>query len=265
MPDCSQDLIDREHAWMDAVQRKDVSELEQILASEYVYTASGQGWWTRQRWLDTVAIYDIHRFSFVDVDVRAYGDVGVVLSRYHQEALVNGEHRSGEFLLTDVWVKRDGRWQVVARSSILVQPAASSGTHMDAKAIVLRFIEDGLNRGDLSVIDELVAEDVVVHPPPPGQVPGRDGVREFAAAQREAAPDWHITVADAIAEGDMVAVRATGRGTPLRPYFGILATTWPIEVSWIAIYRVSGGQIVERWTEADWLGLMRRAVTHPTD
>ena len=36
---------------------------------------------------------------------------------------MRGEPRSGEFLITDTWVKRDGRWQVVARSSIMMEPA----------------------------------------------------------------------------------------------------------------------------------------------
>jgi ketosteroid isomerase-like protein len=119
-----QDLTQLEHTWMEAVQRKDTEALERILAPEYTYTASGQGRWSRQGWLDTVAIYDIHRFAFVEIDVRPYGDAAVVLSRYQQEASVAGVPRSGEFLITDVWVMRDGSWQVVARSSILMPEAA---------------------------------------------------------------------------------------------------------------------------------------------
>jgi hypothetical protein len=53
-------------------------------------------------------------------DVRLYGDIAVVLPHYRQTALVNGVPRSGEFLITDVWVKRNGTWQVVARSSIMI-------------------------------------------------------------------------------------------------------------------------------------------------
>jgi ketosteroid isomerase-like protein len=115
-----QALTAREQQWMEAVQRKDLAAPDQILGEDYVYTASGQGRWSRQRWLETVAVYDVDRFAFLDVDVRPYGDVAVVLSRYEQEASVAGARRSGEFLLTDVWVRRDGRWQVVARSSVML-------------------------------------------------------------------------------------------------------------------------------------------------
>ncbi len=127
------------------------------------------------------------------------------------------------------------------------------------KALVRRFIEEGLNGGDLAVIAEVVADGFVSHPLPPGQAPGRTGVAQFAAEQRAAAPDWRITIADVIAEGDRVAVRATGRGTPTRAYFGLPAAGRRLEVSWIAIYRVEGGKIAERWTEADWLGALRQA------
>ena len=50
------ELIARERAWMEAVQRKDLPALEGILAPEYTYTTSDQGRWSRQQWLDTVAI-----------------------------------------------------------------------------------------------------------------------------------------------------------------------------------------------------------------
>lgn len=114
-----------ESAWMEAVQRKDHMALARILAPEYTYTAGGQGRWSRQQWLDTVAIYDINRFEFLEVDVRRYGDVAVVLSRYWQDGIVSGVPRSGEFLITDVWVMHDGSCQVVARSSIPVSHVAA--------------------------------------------------------------------------------------------------------------------------------------------
>ena len=53
--------------------------------------------------------------------VNVYGETAVMRSHYKQHATVQGKDRSGELLLTDVWVKRDGRWQVVARHSSFVQ------------------------------------------------------------------------------------------------------------------------------------------------
>ena len=33
---------------------------------------------------------------------------------YFQAAKLNGENLSGNFLITDIWVKRDGAWKVAA-------------------------------------------------------------------------------------------------------------------------------------------------------
>jgi ketosteroid isomerase-like protein len=108
-----------EHEWMEAVQRNDLDALERILAPEFTYTASGHGRWPRQRWMDTVPDYDIHRFRLHDINIRLYNEIAVILSRCELEADVAGVPRAGEFLLTDVWVRRDGRWQVTTRSSIM--------------------------------------------------------------------------------------------------------------------------------------------------
>jgi ketosteroid isomerase-like protein len=63
---------------------------------------------------------EVESFAYADVSVRTYGDVAVMQSRWHQRARLRGDDWSGEGLLTDVWVRRDGRWQVVARHSSLV-------------------------------------------------------------------------------------------------------------------------------------------------
>lgn len=105
--------------WMEAVRRRDLAWLDRVLADEYVYTATGQGRVDRQGWLRMVSVYDLQAFEFPRSEVRVYGDVAVVLCDYRQTGTVGGAVRSGNFFITDVWVQRDGRWQVVARSSIL--------------------------------------------------------------------------------------------------------------------------------------------------
>jgi predicted ester cyclase len=88
------------------------------------------------------------------------------------------------------------------------------------KTIVRRYIEEVLNQGIVDAADDLVASDFVPHRPGLGGSPGIQAVKEFAAEQRSAAPDWRITIEDMVAEGDRVVVRAFGRGTPTRSYYG---------------------------------------------
>jgi Domain of unknown function (DUF4440) len=66
----------------------------------------------------TVPAYHVHSYEFRDFEVRTYYDAAVILANLELRATVRGEDRSGSFALTDVWVRREGGWQVVARSSI---------------------------------------------------------------------------------------------------------------------------------------------------
>ena len=102
-------------AWTDAIVRRDVVAAERILGEEYALMATGIGTMPRDNWLAALPDYITHAVEYSDVTVRVYGETGVMRSRCKQSATVFGKDRSGEMLVTDVWVKRDGRWQVVAR------------------------------------------------------------------------------------------------------------------------------------------------------
>ena len=85
----------------------------------------------------------------------------------------------------------------------------------DNKAVVVRWFTDFWGDDfDAGVIDELAAPDIrfeySLHKP----LRGRDEVREFALAFREAFPDLGFgATADLIAEGDYVVGQWTGGGT----------------------------------------------------
>ena len=128
----------------------------------------------------------------------------------------------------------------------------------DNKAIVRRFYEEVLNRGDLAVGDELVATDFVDHQPFPGQAPGLAGLKQSLGAFRAAFPDLEYTIEDLIAEGDKVAVRATMRGTNEGSLFGLPASGKQVTVSDIDIVRIAGGKMVEGWGITDRLSMMQQ-------
>lgn len=264
------ELMGREREWMDAVARKDLAALDRIVGEDYVYTASGQGRWSRQRWMDAVAIYDLERFAFLEVDVRAYGDVAVVLSRYEQEAAIAGNPRGGEFLLTDVWVRRDGAWRVVARSSILMpalaQAPQAAHSEQDAnKAVVRRLFAEVFNGGDLDAITTLVAPDVLGHDAT-GSAPKRGlaSVRQVAVLFRTAFPDLRLDLEDLISDGETVTARWSLRGTHRGEFMGVAATGREATTAGIVIYRLAEGKIAEYWGSFDALSLMRQLGAVPT-
>ncbi len=48
------------------------------------------------------------------------------------------------------------------------------------KAIERRFFEEVVNKGDLAVLDELLATNFVDHSAPPGVAPDREGYKQFS-------------------------------------------------------------------------------------
>jgi ketosteroid isomerase-like protein len=124
------ELILLEHEWAQAVQENDVEALERIVGQEYTLAANnfpgGRTRLSRQEWMATVPVFEVRSYELRDFVVHPYGDAAVVLANLDLRARVRGEDRSGSSALTDVWVKRDGRWQVVARSSIFTPRASTA-------------------------------------------------------------------------------------------------------------------------------------------
>jgi ketosteroid isomerase-like protein len=124
------ELVALEHEWAQAVVENDTETLERIVGQEYTLAANnfpgGRTRLDRQEWMATVPAYEVHSYEIADVVVHDYEDAAVVLADLELGATVRGEDRSGSFAVTDVWIKRGGRWQVVARSSIFILQASSA-------------------------------------------------------------------------------------------------------------------------------------------
>jgi steroid delta-isomerase-like uncharacterized protein len=126
------------------------------------------------------------------------------------------------------------------------------------KTIVRRAFEEPW-KGNLDVVDELIASDYVGNDPAnPEPLRGPEGVKEFITTYLAAFPDARITVEQQLAEGDFVATRWTGRGTHKGELMGVQATGKQVSVSGLTISRLSGGKIVEEFQNWDTLGLMQQ-------
>ena len=133
------------------------------------------------------------------------------------------------------------------------------------KALVRRLFEEFVSKGNLSLADELIAEDFIDHNPSgPDQGPGPEGLKQVFAARWTAFPDLRVTVEDQVAEGDKVVSRTTITGTHRGDFMGIPATGKSISMGAIAIIRIEDGMIVERWGETDVLGMMQQLGVMPS-
>ena len=122
---------------------------------------------------------------------------------------------------------------------------------IENEALARRYIEEVFNKGNISVIDELVAADFVEHNPYPGQAPGIEGEKQAVSNLRSAFPDLHTTIEDVIADADHVVVTVTSRGTQKGEFMGSPATGAPVTDTQVHILRCAGGKCVEHWGEVN--------------
>ena len=134
------------------------------------------------------------------------------------------------------------------------------------KTFVRRYWEEAWNKGNLAVVDELIATDYDGHPLPSDPDFGRGpaGQKQLVGMYRAAFPDVRMTIEDMTAGGDRVAVRWTARGTNTGEMMGMLATGKQATVSGMFVNRISGGKIVEGWGNFDALGMMQQLGVIPT-
>jgi predicted ester cyclase len=127
------------------------------------------------------------------------------------------------------------------------------------KAVVRQYVEEVLDKANLAVLDELMAEDAVnrtSHRLSTGTA--REGVRRAAGVLRSAFPDLHISVEDQLAEGDRVATRLQLSGTHQGTFQGAAPTGTHVIWTAIRIDRLADGKIAEYWEETDRVGLFQQ-------
>ena len=118
------------------------------------------------------------------------------------------------------------------------------------KVLVRRFLEAQAN-ADPDALEELLAPDFVDHSLQPDQEPGREGFIRSVAEEPAIFSDLRVNIYDQVAEGDKVTTRFTWRRVHDRGEFlGLAPTGMEITTTAIVINRVSGGKIVEEWSES---------------
>lgn len=131
------------------------------------------------------------------------------------------------------------------------------------KDLVRRFNEDGLNKENYDVVDEIVADDFVEYSSIPREVTTSEEFIESRKSVRAAVPDLEISIEDLIAEGDKVVARTRERGTHKGEFQGIPPTGNEIDIQAIIIYRIEEDTITETWVQADMMSLMEQLGAFP--
>jgi predicted ester cyclase len=125
------------------------------------------------------------------------------------------------------------------------------------KAIVYRFIDEAYNKRNLTVGDELLATNVVLHVSN-SDIEGAEGWKQYAHSFLDGFSDIVVSVKDIIVEGEKVVANWICNGIHTGELHGISPTGKQVTWTGIAIYRFGGGKIEEVWIWNDLLSLLRQ-------
>lgn len=126
--------------------------------------------------------------------------------------------------------------------------------------VVMRFIDEVVNGGNVDLIDELWTEDLVWEG---GSLGTRNGITDYkkmmgAGGGSSRWEGLHLTVHGVFEQGDDVVVQFTNSGRRTGRLFGILPFTSK-RGSWngVGIYTIQGGKIARGWFVEDVVAMMR--------
>ena len=107
-----------------AMERVDVAALNRILSDDLIYTHANGLQQTKAELIGVLGSGDMKYESITtdDVRVRIFTETAVVTGRALIKIKAHGEEQSFKLCYLDVYVKQDGRWQMVAWQSSRVAP-----------------------------------------------------------------------------------------------------------------------------------------------
>ncbi len=130
------------------------------------------------------------------------------------------------------------------------------------KALARRVI-DLINRRELDRAFELYVPDYIYHGPGGQELRGREGIRGLWAVFLLAFPDLQAGIDAVIAEGDMIVLRWTVRGTHTGEFQGIAASHKKMTLPITEVFRILDGQLAEAWDQYDRLHLLEQIGAAP--
>ena len=122
------------------------------------------------------------------------------------------------------------------------------------KAIAAEFFEEFWNKGNVEIVDKLCAADVHLCAPLVGDFKGREEVKGFIGALRDAIEGLRFEATrPLVAEGDTVLCCWRGKGVVQKDIGYFPGNGTEIDFTGVAIYTIIDGLIKEEYTEEDGL------------
>lgn len=105
-----------EEKWTESYKQRRIDILSSLLAEDFVITVEDGHTYSKAGYIshtaDSSVRVEVAEIS--DLKVRIHGNTAVVTGAYHEKGESNGKRYEYHDRLTDVWMKADGGWKVVA-------------------------------------------------------------------------------------------------------------------------------------------------------
>ena len=109
-------ILALEKKWTDAYKLRNISLMTSMLADDFIITVEDGNIYGKMGYMahtaDTSTQVDVAEES--DLKVRMHGTVAVVTGAYHETGSSKGKRYEYRDRLTDVWMKIDGQWRLIA-------------------------------------------------------------------------------------------------------------------------------------------------------
>ncbi len=112
------------------VLERDRGLAETVLDADYalVCVQPSSAIMPRATWLDVLPQYVVHSWDVREQSIDVNGECAAALQRVDMTATVLGEDRNGLFVISDVWLRRDGDWRIWRRHSTPLTAGRMPGT-----------------------------------------------------------------------------------------------------------------------------------------
>ena len=120
--DEQQILKDRFREYTEALTKRDLAALDKIWAEGYTFTNGRGEFLTKKDRMENIksGATQFDSISREDEEIRVFGDTAVVTGRVVLKVIYSGKESSGPYRFINVWVKMQGRWQIVANQITLI-------------------------------------------------------------------------------------------------------------------------------------------------
>jgi ketosteroid isomerase-like protein len=122
-PSVEQTLMQMERDWTQAGLKKDAAALDKIIADDWVAISyDGKSYTKAQVMADLKSgASATQSIDLGSMKVREFANTAIVTGSDTEKSTYKGKDTSGKYVWTDVFVKRQGRWQAAASQSTKVE------------------------------------------------------------------------------------------------------------------------------------------------